>query len=268
MIVKCENCHSAFKIDDNLLKEKNLRLRCSKCKHVFNVFPPEEPANTKKDLTEKSNLSGWKKDALKDFTSWLEDISDKYQFDEAPLPDSCDLYTLLSEFSALRQEIKIQNREQSKALKTHNSFINAYRETADLFKDRSKKLAELEKNISKSSEKRAVMPFLDIRDALVRGRDAGLNLSESHSSHQKIEEIEGIVEGYEMAIRRFDRALALLDIYPTNSVGRPFDPKIMKAVDKTYLPDMEKNMVIEEQLSGFIRDEEVLRTAEVIVNNE
>lgn len=44
MIVKCEKCQIAFNINDKLIKPEGSKLRCSKCKHIFTVFPPETPA--------------------------------------------------------------------------------------------------------------------------------------------------------------------------------------------------------------------------------
>ncbi len=44
MIVKCEKCQIAFNINDKLIKPGGSKLRCSKCKHIFTVFPPETSA--------------------------------------------------------------------------------------------------------------------------------------------------------------------------------------------------------------------------------
>ncbi|QTA86015.1 nucleotide exchange factor GrpE [Desulfonema magnum] len=227
------------------------------------------------------NLPDWKLKALEDFKFWLEDIPNTRPAGENADMDSCDLYTLLSEFSALRQEIRIQNREQNKAVETLNSFIGTYQEIWQVFKDRSEDISELEERIRQSSEKRAIIPFLNVRDTLVRGLKAGKELADATEELAKskglfrsvpkgMDEItagmEGIIEGYEMAIRRFDRALELANIYPVDTVGEPFDPKTMKAVGKQSDPETEEGLVIEEQLSGFVRDDEIIRTAEVIVN--
>ncbi len=41
MIINCEKCASKFNLDENLLNEKGSRVRCSVCKSIFTVFPPE-----------------------------------------------------------------------------------------------------------------------------------------------------------------------------------------------------------------------------------
>lgn len=44
MIVKCEACHKKFNLDESLVKEGGIKVRCSSCKHTFFLFPPEEPS--------------------------------------------------------------------------------------------------------------------------------------------------------------------------------------------------------------------------------
>ena len=37
MIVSCPNCSTKFRLDDSKITEKGVKVRCSKCKHIFNV---------------------------------------------------------------------------------------------------------------------------------------------------------------------------------------------------------------------------------------
>ena len=128
-------------------------------------------------------------------------------------------------------------------------------------------MSELEENIRKSCEKRTVLPFLEVRDALARGLGASKTIAASKSFFRPAPKgIESVAEGYEMALRRMDRAMASVNIIPVETVGNRFDPKTMKAVDKKGVSGMEKGMVVEELLTGFVRGQEVLRTAEVVVS--
>jgi molecular chaperone GrpE (heat shock protein) len=215
--------------------------------------------------------SGWKAQSLSDFQSWLIDLPDDLTPTQSATLDSCDLYTLLSEFSSLRQEIKLQNREQHKAIQTLSETLNEYENTARLFRERTKDIALLEERIRtrsvQASEKSTVMPFLDMRDALVRGYNACKQMNENSSILRPSPKgIESIIEGYEMAIRRFDRALASVDIKPMECIGKPFDSKTMRAVGTKTINDHADGIVVEEMLTGFIRKQEVIRLAEVTVN--
>ncbi|MDX9787222.1 MAG: DUF3426 domain-containing protein [Desulfobacterales bacterium] len=39
MIVSCQNCNARFNLEDGLVKESGSKVRCSKCKHIFLVYP-------------------------------------------------------------------------------------------------------------------------------------------------------------------------------------------------------------------------------------
>lgn len=45
MIVECEACHKKFNLDESLVKEGGIKVRCSLCKHTFFVYPPDEPSS-------------------------------------------------------------------------------------------------------------------------------------------------------------------------------------------------------------------------------
>ncbi len=209
----------------------------------------------------------WKEKALDDFRGWLTELPDGLPEERGVAMDSCDLYTLLTEFTSLRQEIKLQTREQNRALRHHETLIDGYQEVAAMFRDRLRDLAELEETIRLAAEKKALAPFLDVRDALVRGLASARSVSVTRSFFRRPPHgIEGVVEGYEMALRRFDRALSHAGVAPLICVGRPFDAATMRAVEMREDPDQDPGVALEEHLGGFIRGDEVIRTAEVVVN--
>ena len=84
----------------------------------------------------------WKQKALNDFKAWLDEMPANESTTGETLTgaenhmDGCDLYALLSEFSALRHEIKLQNREQNRSLRTQADIVDAYRESLEIFKKR------------------------------------------------------------------------------------------------------------------------------------
>jgi predicted Zn finger-like uncharacterized protein len=56
MIIECEQCRSKFNLDGGLLKIKGSKVRCSRCKHVFRVFPPAAGPSTDGDLLKVDDL--------------------------------------------------------------------------------------------------------------------------------------------------------------------------------------------------------------------
>ncbi|HMA84078.1 MAG TPA: nucleotide exchange factor GrpE [Desulfosalsimonadaceae bacterium] len=229
----------------------------------------EPPAPAKTAEPEEPGQPEWKQKALADFSAWIEALPDTPPPGETATADSCDLYTLLSEFSALRQEIKMQNREQHRSIQTLTEMADAYQKSMTLFEKSVAGIDQLSENIRTQTEKKAVLPFLDVRDALVRGHRASQAAIEKKRWYRPgLRGIEAVAEGYEMAIRRFDRALSYAGITPVQALDQPFDPKTMKAIGKRSNPEKTANVVLEEQTGGFVKDSEVIRTAEVIVNDD
>ena len=43
MIVTCASCFTKFNLDESKIPPQGAKVRCSRCKHVFFVVPPEAP---------------------------------------------------------------------------------------------------------------------------------------------------------------------------------------------------------------------------------
>ena len=57
----------------------------------------------------------WKQQALADFGQWLDEWAEDSLEADGEEPVECDLRDLFAEMAALRQETRLQNREQAKA---------------------------------------------------------------------------------------------------------------------------------------------------------
>ncbi|MBF0227244.1 MAG: zinc-ribbon domain-containing protein [Desulfobacterales bacterium] len=56
MNINCDKCGSSFGLDDKSIKKTGSKVRCSKCKNIFLVYPQEkkeEPAKVKKEVSKK-----------------------------------------------------------------------------------------------------------------------------------------------------------------------------------------------------------------------
>ena len=56
MIIRCETCYSIFKLNSSLIKDGGLRVRCSKCRTVFRVYPPQLADPRKSPRVKTRNL--------------------------------------------------------------------------------------------------------------------------------------------------------------------------------------------------------------------
>ena len=242
------------RIDEEFILPLLRRLVKRLLKRTGPVGPPEISA------------AGWKQKVLEDFSWWLYELPDTRPAVESATMESCDLFTILSEFSALRQEIRFQNREQSKAFRTADDILQGMTEAMEVFKARSREIESLGESVRREEEKKISSAFFDVRDALVRGQNAAREVMKSKSFFRPLPKgADGVPEGYDMAIRRMDKALAAFEIFPVETLGRPFDPKTMEAVGKKEVAGTESGLVVEEVAGGFVRNDEILRTARVVV---
>ena len=128
-------------------------------------------------------------------------------------------------------------------------------------------LAAFEKRVSRTAEDRCLVETLEVRDALVRGQDAAVCLRDRRRLFARPPRgVGGVVEGYELAIRRLDRLLSRFDVRRVETVGQPFDGRVMHAVEARRVDRIGDGVVVEELRSGFVRHDDVLRLADVAVN--
>ena len=218
----------------------------------------------------------WKRSALEDFRRWLDELGEDAPDprdtagDDAGAPPSpeCDLHDLFAELAALRQELRLQNREQSRAGREAARAADRYDAAAERMRRHEDDLAAFEKRVAREAENRCLRSVLEVRDALVRGREAAVELRERPGGlfRRPPRGVAGVVEGYEMALRRFDRMLSRFGVRRVPATGHPFDSRTMHAMEIRRVEQAEDGVVVDELLGGFTRDGDVLRLADVAVN--
>jgi len=116
---------------------------------------------------------------------------------------------------------------------------------------------------------RLLLDIIDVRDRLSAGLKPAVAVSprwyERLRLKTKREAKEAWQEGMRMTLRRIDKLLADRRIVATETVGRPFDPRLAAAVATIEDPAVADGIVVEEVRPGFLWQSELLRPAEVIV---
>jgi molecular chaperone GrpE (heat shock protein) len=210
----------------------------------------------------------WRKEVLDDFTHWLLDL-DK----ATPAPHafdlSHDLFQVMTELSAFRQEVKRQSREQNKLNDELVRMEELYREALARVNTRGEDLAGLRRDVQLETEKSVFLLFADLRDGLQRGLEEARRVAGQKSFFRRPPpDMDVVQEGYQIALDRFDRTMAKLGIRKVATTGEPFDSRFMVAIATRPQPGVQAGMVVEESISGYVRGEEVLRTAQVVVASE
>ena len=209
----------------------------------------------------------WRQQALDDFRQWLYAVAEQPSAHEETGTADHDLRDLFAEFAALRQEIRLQNREQARAGRELAAAAGRFDETARQVERGDETLAAFERRVARTAEDRCLLETLEVRDALVRGRRAAVRLRDRPRLFGcRPRGVAGVVEGYELAIGRVDRMLSRLDVRRVETVGQPFDGRVMQAVEARRVERVGDGLVVEELRSGFVRHDDVLRPADVAVN--
>ena len=100
-----------------------------------------------------------------------------------------------------------------------------------------------------------ILDFLPLYDNLQR---AFQSLSSNH-------DVETFVAGVEQIFAQFQQVLEVKGVQPIETKHQQFNPVLHEAMLSTP-SDVEKNMIIEEFMPGYLRNERVLRASKVSVS--
>ncbi|MBF0176342.1 MAG: nucleotide exchange factor GrpE [Magnetococcales bacterium] len=186
--------------------------------------------------------------------------------------DAPDLQALFVELAALKNEVRIESRQLKAAL-------DQFRQVFDLV-DGSQKSLQRELDGAREKEQghlRALtrgwlLEMLEIRDRL----EAGLAALESHRLPRlsqwlyprEVAWLTGMREGQTLLLKRLDAQLAARQVQAIQAIGKVLDPHCMQAVATSWQEALPEGVVTEEARKGFHWGSEVLRLAEVKVNQQ
>ena len=209
-----------------------------------------------------------KTDLLEAFGEYLE------QLDAASLEPTgqTDLFSLFTELSALRTEVKTEARQFSSAL---GQLKEAHELLHTSHGQLEKEVEQSRQNLS-AARRTALRPLLvgllDFYDRLAAGQAALNNYRpvkgwfHFKSCPQDRHFIKSIREGQAMTLRRLEETLARHQVRPLETLGSIVDPHTMTVVELDHRPDLDNGVVTAELRKGFLWGEETLRLAEVKAN--
>ncbi len=210
------------------------------------------------------------------------------------------LIDLVEEFTALRQELKLQTKSTRGLQEQAESLLPPLRQAIEHFRS----VAPREEQAAWSAGKPIAEGLATLDEALDRcrgeiekarivgteqpPRKLGLALDRAHASlpwlrrfllrkyHRQMREavqreaqgmnqdwLYSLLEGFDLIQNRVRRLLQSEAIEPIACVGRPVDPERMIVVDITESPDWPPRTVIEELRRGYTWRGRILRLAEV-----
>ncbi len=199
------------------------------------------------------------------FGAYLEAVN---EVAPGPPPTAPDLFTLLSELAALKNEVKIESRQLKAALDQFRELFEALRQANDRLEGELECRRDEDQRARQQSERELLLELLELRDRLRAGHDQAQRYRPGWLARRggAVEFVGGMAEGLGMSLRRLDETLARRGVEAVAAIGRPFDPQTMQVgeiIEDRARPDGE---VLGELRPGFRQGERLLRLAEVIVN--
>ena len=210
------------------------------------------------------------KQALIDrFRGYLDMAQDGEEPPDDP-GETADLFSVLVEVAALRSEVRRESRLVKEALEQFRGVFDTLQASQATLQRELDRARTETRDQAQSALRPLLLDVIDLRDRLV----AALKLSAAARPRWRDRlwrrDRSGVAawqEGLRMTLRRLDQVLLDRRVVATQLAGLPFDPRLARAIGTAADSSMAaEGTVIEEVRAGFLWDDQVLRTAEVIVS--
>ncbi len=204
-----------------------------------------------------------KEELVKKFRSYLDGSPDLHQ-----AKMKVDLYSLYSELTGLKNEVRIESRQLKSALDDFRAAFSSLDGVQQEFVGRFEKIQDEKMEVAKDALRPLISGLLDLYDRIAA---SGHSPGESRGFFSFIcrrdrELLRVQAEGQQMILRRLVDLLSQCNVQVINVEQNIFDPRIMKAVGTDYQTGRPDGIVVGVQRQGFVWHGEVFRAAEVIVN--
>ena len=210
------------------------------------------------------------KQALIDrFRGYLDMAQDGEEPPDDP-GETADLFSVLVEVAALRSEVRRESRLVKEALEQFRGVFDTLQASQATLQRELDRARTETRDQAQSALRPLLLDVIDLRDRLV----AALTLSAAAAGPRWRDRLwrrdrSGVAawqEGLRMTLRRLNQILLDRRVVATQLAGSPFDPRLARAVGTAADSAVAEGTVIEEVRAGFLWDDQVLRTAEVIVS--
>lgn len=212
--------------------------------------------------------SPWQKRLENQFKLWREQIlADQTPLDppEEPVPD---LYSFFAQLCALRTEMR---RSAKRSHETFAGFAETLSQFDSVLADMTQRQEDstlLEENGTDTGHRSFILAVVDLFERFKRicdKMDEPPKPGFFFQSRKWESTWRSLKEGFWIVRDHFENLLRQQGVMPMETLGRPFDPNLMKAVAFERTETTAPNMVIEELTGGYRYRDRVLKYAEVKV---
>ena len=197
---------------------------------------------------------------------------DTAEGDTAPPDDPeemTDLYSVLVEVAGLRSEVRTESRLVKEALDQFRGVFDTLQGSHAALQQELDRARAAARDQERAALRPLLLEVIDLRDRLVAALRFAAPARPRWTDrllHREAPGGQAWQEGLRMTLRRLDQVLLDRGVVAVPLVGRPFDPRLARVVATAPDGAVAEGSVIEEVRTGFLWDDQVLRTAEVIVS--
>jgi molecular chaperone GrpE len=203
------------------------------------------------------------------FSAYLDGLDDATADDAAaPAAAAPDLFTLLAQLAALKNEVKIESRQVKGALDQFRDAFDLVRQAQARLEEGEAQRSEAQRRTREDQQRDLLLELLELRDRLQAAADQAHRYRPSWLARRggAAGFVTAMAAGLGMNLRRLDDLLARRGVQALRVIGERFDPQTMHAAEVGRDPKRDTGLVLAEVRRGFVQGERLLRPAEVVVN--
>jgi molecular chaperone GrpE len=180
-----------------------------------------------------------------------------------------DLFTVFVELAALRNEVRTESRLVKEALDQFRGVFGTLQSSHATLEQELKRARAEAQERGRALLRPLLLELLDLHDRLAAGLRQPVAAPVGWLDRwrgRRPAEPESWREGLGITMRRLNDILAGRRVMRLELMGQRFDPRIGRVVATTNEANVGAGIVVEEVRAGFLWEDELLRPAEVIVN--
>jgi molecular chaperone GrpE len=205
---------------------------------------------------------------LERFNAWL-DAAETGSEPAAEPEQTTDLFSLFVELAGLRAEVRTESRLVKEALDQFRSAFDTLQASHATLQRELDRARDEVRDERRGALRPLLLDVIDLRDRL----SAALMMSGAPSPgwperlwRRQAARQQAWQDGLRLTLQRLDQVLRDRGVKAMRLLGRPLDPRLARAVGTVPNHTVAEGTVVEEVRAGFLWEDAVLRTAEVIVS--
>ena len=186
-----------------------------------------------------------------------------------PRTETSDLYSLFVEVAGLRSEVRTESRLVKEALDQFRGVFDTLQAAQANLQQDLDRARTAARDQADAALRPLLLDVIDLRDRLLAALASAAAARPSWAGRllrRPASGGEAWQEGLRMTLRRLDQVLLDRRVVPMLLAGQPFDPRRARVVGTSADSAAADGIVLQEVRAGFLWDDQVLRTADVIVS--